>query len=220
MTIDTWILLGWGGEEDTQPRLKVGGPTCGVCETEIDTVGEHEGAGSGVEDILGRGEHLAGDQLRVDRVPGGGAELGHGDQAWGQQAGDQHWGEEMLSSVSVFSLFHYSICLAFALIVAGTSLYLTCENIVASFVRKILNEQKRKVIRRVMSVISSFGSCPGTQDLLIHTRGVKQEVSFIKCLITSSFLSSVKMGWSSAFCQVSLFITSTSNIILFLFTGL
>lgn len=55
--------------------------------------------------------------------------------------------------------------------------------------------------------------------LLIHTRGVKQEVSFIKCLITSSFLSSVKMGWSSAFCQVSLFITSTSNIILFLFTG-
>ena len=58
-------------------------------------------------------------------------------------------------------------------------------------------------------------------DLLIHTRGVKQEVSFIKCLITSSFLSSVKMGWSSAsFCQVSLFITSTSNIILFLFTGL
>ena len=44
-------------------------------------------------------------------------------------------GDEMLSSVSVFSLFHYSICLAFALIVAGTSLYMTCENIVASFVR-------------------------------------------------------------------------------------
>ena len=58
-------------------------------------------------------------------------------------------------------------------------------------------------------------------DLPIHTRGVKQEVGFIKCLITSSFLSSVKMGWSSAFCQVSLFITSTSNIILlFLFTSL
>ena len=160
----TWILLGRGGEEDTQTGLKVCGPTRGVGETEVNAVSEHECAGPGVQDVLGGGEHLAGDQLRVCRVPGGGAELGQGG---GEEGGDQHWGE-MLSSESW--RHHISV-----------------------------------------QVVLWY--------LLIHTRGVKQEVSFIKCLITSSFLSSVKMGWSSAFCQVSLFITSTSNIILFLFTG-
>ena len=160
----TWILLGGGGEEDTQTGLKVCRPTCGVGETEVNAVSEHESAGPGVQDVLGGCEHLPGDQLRVCGVPGGGAELGHGG---GQEGGDQHW-REMLSSVS----WHHHI---------------------------------------MVQVVP--------WDLLIHTRGVKQEVSFIKCLITSSFLSSVKMGWSSAFCQVSLFITSTSNIILFLFTG-
>ena len=59
------------------------------------------------------------------------------------------------------------------------------------------------VIKRVIHIINRIVRVvPG--DLLIHTQGLKQEVSFIKCLITSSFLSSVKKGWSSAFCQVSL----------------
>ena len=75
------------------------------------------------------------------------------------------------------------------------------------------------VIKRVIHIINRIVRVvPG--DLLIHTQGLKQEVSFIKCLITSSFLSSVKKGWSSAFCQVSLFITSTSNKVIFLFTSL
>ena len=47
----------------------------------------------------------------------------------------------------------------------------------------------------------SSSHCPGhAQGLANPSSGMKQEVSFIKCLITSSFLSVVKMRWSSAFC--------------------
>ena len=70
----TWILLGGRGEEDAQAGLEVCGRAAGVGEAEINTVGEHEGAGPGVQHVLGGSVDHPGDQLHVDLVLGGGAE--------------------------------------------------------------------------------------------------------------------------------------------------
>ena len=76
----TWILLGWGGEEDTQSGLEVCRGAGGVGETEINTVSQHQGPRPGVQHVLGGGVDLPRDQLHVDLVLGGGAvavRLGH-----------------------------------------------------------------------------------------------------------------------------------------------
>ena len=93
----TRVLKSRRREKNTEPGLKVGGSTSGVwpgilsfepcfshqgtclscvLPAEVDAVGQHECSRSWVQHILGGSKNLAGDQLKVDSVGGGGAEAG------------------------------------------------------------------------------------------------------------------------------------------------
>ena len=61
----TRVLFCRGTKEDAEPGLEVGRFASGVPPAELDAVGEHEGAGAGVEHVVGRGVHIARDQLEV-----------------------------------------------------------------------------------------------------------------------------------------------------------
>ena len=56
-------------EEDTQSSLEVGGCATGVAPTQLNAVGEHEGAGPRIEHVLGCRVHLPCHQLEMQMLP-------------------------------------------------------------------------------------------------------------------------------------------------------